>query len=323
MNMTKYNLLFKRLVFGDDPLNRLLKLVFCFTGLFLVMEMMIRQFTGMIDMMSLERNIFMSILFSILLFYTTKTFKILLSTFLLNSLLFQASHAVFYAGWIDPVNLYLFFENTPEVIDIVREFGAFMILKFLLLVLCSTLIITFLHKLAKHRGFIWVNVIVIIFFIYQPVRDGILEPKKIETRKTKDNHSLIRSFHNSYGVFLSMLISEALGKNIYTRYRQSPHSRTLGKQPLIPNIFIYYGESLSSRYMSLYGYKKNNTLYQTLSSFTAKQKTLWFVEGNGRWFNRHLLLNRTIFSFVKQTRCKETGCLFQYQFISVCAQSGI
>ena len=242
----------------------LLKFIGFFTLLFLALEIAIRQFTGIGDIDNITENILLSLLFALLLFYATKPFKILLALFLLASLLIQASNAVFYGGWIEPINLYLLFENILEVANIVVQIDAAIILKSLLFSLLSILTIAYLFRLSfQQKGLMWVNLIIIIVLIFQPIRDGLLKPEKIEKRFTKDNHSLVRSFHNAYGVFFAMLLADSFGHDLYLSYRQTPHIHKPLEPVLTPDIYIYFGESLSAKYMGLYGYSKNTTPYLT------------------------------------------------------------
>lgn len=243
-----------------SPFFNLIKFIGLFTGIFLVLERVIRQLTGIGNIDSFAENALMSLLFSLLFYYSTKPFKIILSLFLLASLLIESSNAVFFGGWIEPMNLYLLFENIPEVINTAIQVERTIALKSVSFAVISIIAMGYLYKLSsKNRGFIGINILIVFVLFFQPIRDGILKPEKIEKRFTKDSHSLLRSFHNAYGVFFSMLISERLGNNVYASYRQAPYPQILKKPDITPNIFIYFGESLSSKYMSVYGYNKETT----------------------------------------------------------------
>lgn len=232
-----------------------------FSVVFLLLEVLIRAMTGITNHFQPVENILIAVLFSLLLFYATTSFKLFLSLFLLIALLIQAANAVFYGGWIEPMNLYLLFENITEVAHTALSIDRFTLLKALLFSVLSLTALIFLYRINQHKGFVWVNLLIVLVLLFQPLRDGVFKPEKIEKRFTKDSHSLVRSFHNAYGVFFSMLISEHLGTPLYPAYRQAPYPQT--SPELTPHIFIYFGESLSANYMSLYGYPKKTTPYLT------------------------------------------------------------
>jgi glucan phosphoethanolaminetransferase (alkaline phosphatase superfamily) len=250
-----------------------IKFIGGFSFVFLLLELLIRSMTGLTDHLSFVENILISVVFALLVFYATTAFKRFLSLFLLTALLVQAANAVFYGGWIDPMNLYLLFENITEVAHTALYIDSFILLKALLFSVLSVIAIVFLYRMKQHHGLIGVNFLIVIVLLFQPLRDGFFKPEKIEKRFTKDSHSLVRSFHNAYGVFFSMLISEHFGSPLYPAYRQVPYAQT--PPDLMPDIFIYFGESLSTEYMSLYGYPQKTTPYLTQLVASLPQNNLF------------------------------------------------
>jgi len=107
---------------------------------------------------------------------------------------------------------------------------------------------------------------------YIPLNDlGLNEkgqkPEKIEKRFTKDVHGLYKSFLNTYGSFTATIIDQIIGRQRYPDYiRQAHPKKETGAQPT--NVLIYFGESLSSKYMSIFGYGKPTTPF--LSSMNEK-----------------------------------------------------
>jgi len=224
--------------------------------------------TGITNSFNIVENISISVVFGLLVVFSTRIFTIILSLFVLSALIFQGAHSVFYAGWIDPVNLYLFFENKSEVMRIISDVSYSVLFRSILFIIISFIGMFYVYIYAKKvNGKYWVNAIVILLFIFQPVRDGLFKPDKIEKRFTKDTHSLVRSFHNTYSVFMSILLSDATGNKLYADYRVSPYDTVSGDRPLRPNIFVYFGESLSSKYMGIFSYETNTTpLIDSLSN---------------------------------------------------------
>ncbi|MDP2573099.1 sulfatase-like hydrolase/transferase [Vibrio penaeicida] len=223
-------------------------------------EYLLRALTDITTSQNVWESIQISLTLGLLIAFSTKKFKILLSLFIFLALTFQSSNAFFYGGWIDPVNLYLLFENLSEVVNILPKLGLSIILKSLAFIVASMTFVYWVYRLGKNLpGYKTANVLILVIFLFQPIRDGVLYPEKIEKRFTKDTHSLIRSFHNSYGIFASMLISDATGGNLYSSFRQDEYPDLRASSSETPNIFIYFGESLSSKYMGEYGYHLDTT----------------------------------------------------------------
>ncbi len=253
--------------------QKALALTVLLSSLFFVIEYLLRSLTDITVSQSISESLQISLVLSLLLIFSTKKFKIILSVFILFALIFQSSNALFYGGWIDPVNLYLFFENLSEVIHILPKLSNAIILKSLAFITASFLVIYFTYKLSQSfLGYKTANILILLIFLFQPFRDGVLYPEKIEKRFTKDTHSLMRSFHNSYGIFVSMLISDITGGNLYSRYKHDGYQDTQPVSPEQPNIFIYFGESLSSKYMGEFGYHLNTT---PILSQLVKDPTLY------------------------------------------------
>lgn len=250
-NLSKYK-------FNSDNKVAIAIFIVIFSLFFLTLEVVLRELSGLPSTGNILESLVTLLVFGLLLIYSTQKFKLLIFIFLVLMALVQIPHAVFYGSWSDPMNIYFFFQNISEVVNLVPDLEFTAIIKTLALILISVLFVYFLYRLSsKFHGTNWVNLIVIILLTFQPIRDGLLNPEKIEKRFVKDSHSMIRSFHNSYGIFFSMFIFENFGKNIFPYYLHDEYKQV--KQTDMPNIFIYFGESLSSEYMSTFGYKKDTT----------------------------------------------------------------
>lgn len=226
-----------------------------FTLALFAIELCLRQITNITNSLNFQEVILTSLAMILLITFSTRIVKVFLIIFLFVGLVFQSSNAIFYGGWIDPMNIYLLFENLSEVIKTIPGLSYAVIIKSTLFLGFTILLLGYTYKVAsKHKGYVLANILVFVVFAFQPMRDGAVYPENVEKRFTKDTHSLIRSFHNSYGVFSAMLISDAMGNDLYPAHRLPSYAQL--KQPShdVPNIFIYYGESLSSKYMSEYGY---------------------------------------------------------------------
>ncbi len=81
-------------------------------------ELTLRNITNLTDSINYQEVILTSLVMIVLMVFSTRKFTIGLAIFILIGLLFQISNAVFYGGWIDPMNIYLFFENLSEVVNI-------------------------------------------------------------------------------------------------------------------------------------------------------------------------------------------------------------
>ena len=241
-----------------------LKPVAIFITFYILLEVILRKQSALPPTMDISGALAILFLLGVLFQYSALTGKVILIVFCAFGVLFQSAHAIFYGSWIDPMNLYLFFLDFGEVAKILPELSLGLILTtgilFLLTVIFTGL---FLRMARNSKQKIWVTGLVILFFLIQPVRDGLFYPDKIETRLTKESHSMFRSLHNSLGVVFSMLIRQAIGKQKYPDYHHVPYPK---KEEGIEgdsrvNIFVYFGESLSSKYMSIFGYDKPTTPY--------------------------------------------------------------
>ncbi len=244
--------------------SRLLKFLLQFVAILCLLEFGIRGLSGISRAGNIAENVAAFVVFGLLLYYATPVFKVLVAAFLGLAFLFQAPHAVFYGSWVDPMNMYLFFQNIAEVADIAPDLERMGLAKVFVLITLAVASIAYLWHISRtHKGSAWVSALVVAIFAFQPIRDGVFKPEKIEKRFTKDSHGILRSFHNSSGVFLSMLLSETLGNAVYPPYSHVAYQKSAGASEgdprLSPNIFIYFGESLSSKYMSVFGHEKGTT----------------------------------------------------------------
>ncbi len=226
----------------------------------LSLEWLIRNITGLTSMERIAENTVILLVIGLLLLFATRMFKLFLLLFLLFSVSFQVSHALFYGGWLEPVNLFLLFDNLAEVLTIIPNLATNILAKSAALISVAVVFLLFVYAFVKkNKGYYWVNFLVILLFAFQPIRDGVFKPERIEKRFTKNNHGLIRSSHNSFGVLFSMLISESMGNQLYPDFRLPAYAKSASLNGELPNVYIYFGESLSAKYMSTFGYAKNTT----------------------------------------------------------------
>jgi len=173
---------------------------------------------------------------------------------------------------------------------------------------------------------------VIIFFVFQPLKYGIFSPEKIEKLFVQDTHSLLKSSYRAYQASLSMVISNIFNNQIYEDYLHSAHTRVANSKNK-PNIFIYFGESLSSKYMSAFNYTEDTTPFikklinsklftlskETISGavYTRPSSTLFFhliPEPDGR--KQVASFNTNLFKYAKESGYTTT-------YLSTQAENGI
>jgi glucan phosphoethanolaminetransferase (alkaline phosphatase superfamily) len=230
-----------------------------FIGSFFLLEFSLRLVTALPSIGSIWENFLFLLILSTLYYYSTKLGKLLLASFFIASLALQIPHSVFYGNWIDSTNILLMTKNISEVISVSLSVPFSVVLTCLLFFSAVVGLFSLLRRYEnKAKPKIWVTIIVIFIFTMQPIRDGLLKPEKIEKRYTKDVHGLFQSSHNTYGVLLSTLINQAFGEQRYPDYTQESKKLDTNNK-YTPNILLYFGESLSSKYMNVFGYHKENT----------------------------------------------------------------
>jgi len=245
----------------------------------LIIELAIRNLTTITTSFSIKENLEIGFVLSLMIIYSNNFFRLFLFLFLFLTLIIQSSYAIIYGSWITPTDLFLLFKHLNEVLNLAKGMDTFLLIKLFLTIIIFISLIIYLYKTVPKKEYKWfVNILVILIFVFQPIRDGIIHPDKIEKRFVKDTHSIIRSFHNVYGLSIAILLSKFFDKKIYQEYYQEPYKKLITNN-IKPNIFIYYGESLSSRYMSLYGYNKKTTpfldkLIEDNSYYTLSKETI-------------------------------------------------
>jgi glucan phosphoethanolaminetransferase (alkaline phosphatase superfamily) len=159
----------------------------------------------------------------------------------------------------------MLFENTEEVLHIIPSLETkiiflsllFLILFFLLFFLTNFLINKYT---LQHKKYLSVSIFIISLIFFQTIRDSFIHYDKIGTRQTKDIFSLIRASYNTLSVNNAILINNALGHKLYDDFlTPTPSPISTDKKREKINIIIYYGESMSSQYMSVFGYKNKTT----------------------------------------------------------------
>lgn len=240
--------------------NMPIKLIIAFLLFFSSIEMSIRYFTGLTNTILWHKYGLITIILALLLHYSTKYFKIFIILFLAFSILIQTSYSSLYGSWITSSDLYLLFADLPEVIRVASKSNILTTVKLISFLLISIIFSTFVYKIAKrNKGNIWANWLVIFFFAFQPLKFGIFSPEKIEKLFVQDTHSLLKSSYRAYESALSLTISNIFNNHIYRDYQHSAHTREINQLKDKPNVFIYFGESLSSKYMSAFDYPKDTT----------------------------------------------------------------
>jgi len=240
--------------------SNLINFIVLFSLLLFTIEIFIRQFTGLTENILWHKYGLITVILGLLLYYSTKFFKIIIILFLMFSLLIQASYSSLYGSWITSSDLYLLFAELPEVIRLASQFDAWTLVKLISFLSISIILSLLAYSKAKQsKGNIWVNWIVVFFFLFQPIKFSILSPEKIEKLFVQDTHSLLKSSYRAYEATISLAMSNILGNHIYKYYQHAPHTVKTDQTAVKPNIFIYFGESLSSKYMGTFNYSKNTT----------------------------------------------------------------
>jgi len=254
----------------------MLQRVLIFVLFFLGIEYLLRQLTELPNSLSWE-SFYIALVVSLLLNYATKVGKMILLSYLFLTMTVQVSNAFFYGSWIDPMNVYLLFSNIEEVLQIIPNLRIDVILKSTIIIIAFiTLVYFYLKTKSPGRTYKSINILIIILLIFQPIRDGLISPEKMEKRFTKDNNGIIRASYNTFSIVLAMKLNDFFGSQVYPDYRHAEHipNKKIGTKNI--NMVIYFGESLSSKYMSFYGYHKNttpfiNTLPQKYPYFLSKE----------------------------------------------------
>ena len=168
-------------------------------------------------------------------------------------------HLNIYNSLIFPYTYYVSFVHLNEVVDATDEYLYFAIIPTIYLVVLlgvSWFVTYWLHdKKLKVRFF---SLFIIFLFVFFPIHSYFTKDK-FGTRA--DSHASL--FYNSYST-LSYFVSHIIPRKMFTDDQAlAPEAEILSpdikRSNPDANVILVLGESLSSKYMSLYGYKKDTT----------------------------------------------------------------
>lgn len=184
-------------------------------------------------------------------------FFFLTSIMLLNY--FQMAHLSYFGTLILPTEVYLLFTQFGEITGVVNEEVRHIVIPLLFTLIPLVLGYLFFRRLKTQFSFKFITILLIAYFIYNPVRTSI-------TGNTWGRQPSTREL-SGMNVYLS--ISYFLGKILPHKLSQSSGARaeneslslklTRTKTQAWDNIIVVLGESLSPHQMSLFGYKRPTT----------------------------------------------------------------
>lgn len=236
-------------------------LIFSLPIFLMSFELTLRTYANLPAMQeNLISRIFSLFIVSFLLLFSSSWGRVLVLVFFTISIWIEVPHAIFYGNWANPISLFLLSENFSEVWTTIRDVDWKVIfISFLFIFSSLAFFLWFFGWISDIKGQHVVSCLVLAAFLVQPIKDGIFLADEIEKRFTKSVDGFLENSLNTYGVFTSLLVQQVVGKQKYPFYNHEPHPLKDSVDRAKVNILIYFGESLSSRYMSLFGYHKPTT----------------------------------------------------------------
>ncbi|MFC5078968.1 Putative phosphoethanolamine transferase YhbX [Vibrio thalassae] len=182
----------------------------------------------------------------------------ILGGFLFVSYAIQLFSISNYGYFITPIKLWLLFEKFLEVLisgkDAAKTMG---VTFFAILLVFSGIFLLFRgRKNIKHKKH-WVSIIAVAVVLFYPIRQTINQSNTLG-RLPAMYHSTIKSSFYTWGYFAARVVPEEVFGLSRVKPFQSdaPSHASSGNAH---NIIVIMGESLSSEYMSVYGYSEPTT----------------------------------------------------------------
>lgn len=180
-----------------------------------------------------------------------------------------------YGYFITPIKLWLLFEKFLEVLISGKDAARTMGTTFFAIALVSLgLVSLFAARKNITRKKHWVSVLTIAVVIFYPVRQTINQSNTLG-RLPVMYHSTIKSSFYTWGYFAARVVPE----EVFGLSRVSPFASDAPAQVSdgeAHNIVLIMGESLSSKYMSVFGFSEPTTPWLEAQ---AKQRNRFLAEG--------------------------------------------
>jgi len=198
------------------------------------------------------------LLSAIMLFSRSKIVSVLFLIFISFIYSVQYSNLAYFGYWASSMDVWLLFEKINEVTQAGASVIRYQIVSMLmisLIVVASLFILWMRKEVSNKKG--WVSVLGVILILFYPIKMTI--DKNITLGRLPNvKHSVVKTSLYTLGYFIShTLPEEILG---YSKVASTVRSAPERISPIMSeNIIVVMGESLSSSYMSAYGFNKATT----------------------------------------------------------------
>ncbi|AYV21248.1 MULTISPECIES: phosphoethanolamine transferase [Vibrio] len=216
------------------------------------------------------------LIFGLLISYSRSWFAAsILGGFLFLSYAIQLFSISNYGYFITPIKLWLLFEKFLEVLisgkDAAKTMG---VTFFAIFLVFSGLVLLFMGRKNIQNKKRWVSIIAVAIVLFYPVRQSINQSNTLG-RLPVMYHSTIKSSFYTWGYFAARVVpEEVFGLSRVKPFKsEAPSYVSSGSAH---NIVVIMGESLSSEYMSVYGYSEPTTPWLEEQS---KQTNRFIAEG--------------------------------------------
>ncbi|WP_114765467.1 sulfatase-like hydrolase/transferase [Vibrio rhodolitus] len=222
-------------------------------------EVVIRQQLDLAPLASIWSSVGYGLLVGVIVCHAKSTLIALVySVFVIAAYSIQYSNLSYFGYWISPMDLWLLFEKFTEVYQASVSVIHYQYSTIVAVILVSLLIVAMLLSRRKNTfkshilSFIGAGVL-----IFYPIKMTLDKDISLG-RLPKISHTVIKTSIYTLGYFASHTFpEEVLGiSGVKSVTRSAPEKLD---SPNLNNIVIYMGESLSSSYMSSFGYSAQTT----------------------------------------------------------------
>ncbi|ENX3946838.1 sulfatase-like hydrolase/transferase [Photobacterium damselae] len=230
-----------------------------FGVLLAICEIIIRDSYGVVSVDKwINPIIFGALLSLIILFSRSIIISIVYIVFITFIYLVQFSNLSYFGYWVSPMDIWLMFEKFTEV----SQAGMSVIEHQKLSLFCVVIITISCLLLLKirrydYRKYYTVSILGLLLLLFYPVK-MVVDKNATLGRLPNINHTVVKTSLYTMGYFFGhTLPEEVLGQSSVRAYTRSKPQKVM--PPMSNNIVILMGESLSSAYMSAYGFKEKTT----------------------------------------------------------------
>ncbi|MBA5761357.1 sulfatase-like hydrolase/transferase [Vibrio sp. 404] len=233
--------------------------IFLFSFLITTSEILIRDYYGIAQLPNVIVPFFYNLLLGVILLTASSSIVALIYViFIVTIFAIQYSNIGYFGYWISPMDIWLLFEKMTEVVQagVSVISHSYVVLAMIFLVSSSTILMLVLRRIL-HNKYKSVSVIGLVVLLFYPVKMTI--DKDVELgRLPKISHSVVKTSIYTMGYFVGHTFpEEVLGLSSVPSVKRDEPIKL--RDPISDNIILLMGESLSSSFMSVYGFQKPTT----------------------------------------------------------------